>query len=101
MPDHHHDHGVVGLGFLRDFAQIRLDIRARGFGAVERFDFRLRLDLVQKFVEILGPAAESRVILRFAAQAGGDARIALAGRSVERLRGVRDTLGESAQSWPL
>ena len=28
-------------------------------------------------------------------------RIALAGRSTERLRAVRDTLGESAQSWPL
>lgn len=29
------------------------------------------------------------------------ARIALAGRSTDRLRAVRDTLGESAQSWPL
>ena len=37
----------------------------------------------------------------YLAQAGGDARIALAGRSTERLRAVRDTLGESAQSWPL
>ncbi|MGO9157675.1 saccharopine dehydrogenase family protein [Mycobacterium sp.] len=37
----------------------------------------------------------------YLAQASGDARIALAGRSTERLRAVRDTLGESAQSWPL
>ncbi|WP_197513513.1 trans-acting enoyl reductase family protein, partial [Mycobacterium sp. E2462] len=29
------------------------------------------------------------------------ARIALAGRSTDRLRAVRDTLGEPAQSWPL
>jgi short subunit dehydrogenase-like uncharacterized protein len=33
--------------------------------------------------------------------AGGDARIALAGRSQDKLRAVRDTLGEKAQSWPL
>ena len=31
----------------------------------------------------------------------GGARIALAGRSPEKLRAVRDTLGESAQSWEL
>jgi short subunit dehydrogenase-like uncharacterized protein len=34
-------------------------------------------------------------------RAGGDARIALAGRSTERLRAVRDTLGDRAQSWLL
>lgn len=32
---------------------------------------------------------------------GGGARIALAGRSSERLLAVRETLGEAAQSWPL
>ena len=37
----------------------------------------------------------------YLAQAGGDARVALAGRSKERLSAVRETLGESAQSWPL
>ena len=39
--------------------------------------------------------------LAYLAAAGGDARIALAGRSAERLRAVRDSLGEAAQSWPL
>ena len=34
-------------------------------------------------------------------RAGGDARIALAGRSTERLTAVRDTLGDKARSWPL
>jgi short subunit dehydrogenase-like uncharacterized protein len=33
--------------------------------------------------------------------AGGGARIALAGRSPERLAAIRATLGESAQSWPI
>ncbi|BBZ43183.1 saccharopine dehydrogenase family protein [Mycobacterium parmense] len=34
-------------------------------------------------------------------RSGQDARIALAGRSPDRLRAVRDGLGEPAQSWPL
>ena len=42
-----------------------------------------------------------KLTAEYLAQAGGDARIALAGRSTERLRAVRDSLGESAQSWPL
>jgi short subunit dehydrogenase-like uncharacterized protein len=42
-----------------------------------------------------------KLTAQYLAQAGGDARIGLAGRSTERLRAVRDTLGESAQSWPL
>jgi short subunit dehydrogenase-like uncharacterized protein len=37
----------------------------------------------------------------YLARSGGDARVALAGRSRERLLAVRETLGESAQSWPL
>ncbi|KAA8961612.1 trans-acting enoyl reductase family protein [Mycobacterium sp.] len=37
----------------------------------------------------------------YLAGAGGNARIALAGRSVERLRTVRETLGAAAQSWPI
>ena len=37
----------------------------------------------------------------YLARTGGDARIALAGRSQDRLRAVRQTLGDSAQSWPL
>ncbi len=37
----------------------------------------------------------------YLAHSGSDARIALAGRSADRLRAVRDTLGESAQSWPV
>ncbi len=42
-----------------------------------------------------------RLTAEYLARAGGQARIALAGRSIERLRAVRDTLGESAQSWQL
>jgi len=37
----------------------------------------------------------------YLATAGGGARIALAGRSPERLAAIRATLGESAQSWPI
>ena len=37
----------------------------------------------------------------YLAKAGGDARIALAGRSPDKLLAVRETLGEAAQSWPL
>jgi len=37
----------------------------------------------------------------YLARAGGDARIALAGRSQDKLRAIRDTLGEKAQSWEL
>lgn len=42
-----------------------------------------------------------RLTAEYLAQVGGDTRIALAGRSAERLRAVRETLGESARSWPL
>jgi short subunit dehydrogenase-like uncharacterized protein len=37
----------------------------------------------------------------YLARAGGGARIALAGRSQDKLLAVRETLGETAQSWPL
>ncbi|OBH05562.1 MULTISPECIES: trans-acting enoyl reductase family protein [unclassified Mycobacterium] len=37
----------------------------------------------------------------YLARAGAGARIALAGRSPDRLRAVRDTLGESARDWPI
>ncbi|MGB3482835.1 MAG: saccharopine dehydrogenase NADP-binding domain-containing protein [Mycobacterium sp.] len=37
----------------------------------------------------------------YLAKAGGDARIALAGRSPEKLLAVRESLGPEAQSWPL
>jgi len=42
-----------------------------------------------------------KLTAEYLARAGGGARIALAGRSTQRLRAVRDTLGESAQSWEL
>ena len=42
-----------------------------------------------------------KLTAEYLARAGGDARIALAGRSTERLLAVRNTLGESAQSWPI
>jgi short subunit dehydrogenase-like uncharacterized protein len=40
-----------------------------------------------------------KLTAEYLARAGTGARIALAGRSAERLRAVRDTLGEAAQSW--
>jgi short subunit dehydrogenase-like uncharacterized protein len=42
-----------------------------------------------------------KLTAQYLARAGGAARIALAGRSTERLLAVRDTLGEAAQSWGL
>jgi short subunit dehydrogenase-like uncharacterized protein len=42
-----------------------------------------------------------KLTAEYLARAGGTARIALAGRSTDRLRAIRDTLGESAQSWQL
>lgn len=37
----------------------------------------------------------------YLSRAAGSARIALAGRSAGKLRAVRDTLGDSARSWPI
>ena len=42
-----------------------------------------------------------KLTAEYLARSGGDARIALAGRSAERLAKVRETLGAVAQSWPL
>jgi short subunit dehydrogenase-like uncharacterized protein len=42
-----------------------------------------------------------RLTAEYLARAGGDARIALAGRSTDRLLAIRETLGEAAQSWPV
>jgi short subunit dehydrogenase-like uncharacterized protein len=42
-----------------------------------------------------------KLTAEYLARAAGDARIALAGRSPDRLRAVRETLAESAQSWPI
>lgn len=42
-----------------------------------------------------------KLTAEYLAGAAGDARIALAGRSTERLARVRETLGAAAQSWPL
>ena len=41
-----------------------------------------------------------KLTAQYLARAGGSARIALAGRSTNRLVAVRDTLGEAAQAWP-
>ena len=40
-----------------------------------------------------------KLTAEYLARAAGDARIALAGRSTERVLAIRDTLGEAAQSW--
>jgi short subunit dehydrogenase-like uncharacterized protein len=42
-----------------------------------------------------------KLTAQYLARAGGDARIALAGRSSDRLHAVRETLGTAAQSWPI
>lgn len=42
-----------------------------------------------------------KLTAEYLARAGGDARVALAGRSPDKLLAVRETLGQSAQSWPL
>jgi short subunit dehydrogenase-like uncharacterized protein len=42
-----------------------------------------------------------KLTAEYLAKTGGPARIALAGRSPERLAAVRATLGEAAQSWPI
>jgi short subunit dehydrogenase-like uncharacterized protein len=42
-----------------------------------------------------------KLTAEYLSRAGGGPRIALAGRSAERLREVRATLGESAAGWPL
>jgi short subunit dehydrogenase-like uncharacterized protein len=42
-----------------------------------------------------------KLTAEYLARAGAGARIALAGRSPDRLRAIRDTLGEAAQSWPI
>lgn len=42
-----------------------------------------------------------KLTAEYLARAGGTAGIALAGRSTERLLAIRETLGESAQSWPV
>jgi len=42
-----------------------------------------------------------KLTAEYLAKAAGDARIALAGRSHDKLLAVRDTLGEAAQSWEL
>lgn len=42
-----------------------------------------------------------KLTAEYLARSGGDARIALAGRSHDKLLAVRDTLGDKAQSWEL
>jgi short subunit dehydrogenase-like uncharacterized protein len=42
-----------------------------------------------------------KLTAEYLAKAGGAARIALAGRSPDKLLAVRETLGEAAQAWPL
>jgi short subunit dehydrogenase-like uncharacterized protein len=42
-----------------------------------------------------------KLTAEYLARAGGDIRIALAGRSPDKVLAVRETLGESAQSWPI
>ncbi len=42
-----------------------------------------------------------KLTAEYLAKAGGDAGIALAGRSQDKLVAVRDSLGPAAQSWPL
>src|SRR6476620_5054557 len=61
--------------------------------AVEQREFDIVLYGATGFV--------GKLTARYLAQAGGAARVALAGRSLDRLRAVRDTLPEAARAWPL
>ncbi len=42
-----------------------------------------------------------KLTAEYLSRAGGDARIALAGRSTDRILAVRETLGQAAQAWPI
>ncbi|GAY15439.1 trans-acting enoyl reductase family protein [Mycobacterium sp. shizuoka-1] len=42
-----------------------------------------------------------KLTAEYLARAGGGARVALAGRSPDKLLAVRESLGEAAQSWPI
>jgi short subunit dehydrogenase-like uncharacterized protein len=42
-----------------------------------------------------------KLTAEYLARAGGDARIALAGRSTDKVLAVRDSLGDKAQAWPI
>jgi short subunit dehydrogenase-like uncharacterized protein len=42
-----------------------------------------------------------KLTAEYLARAGGDIRVALAGRSPDKLLAVRETLGEAAQAWPI
>ncbi|MEN4451008.1 saccharopine dehydrogenase NADP-binding domain-containing protein [Mycobacterium sp. SM3041] len=42
-----------------------------------------------------------RLTAEYLAKAGGSARIALAGRSADKVRAVQESLGEAAQNWPI
>src|SRR5258708_13453201 len=42
-----------------------------------------------------------KLTAEYLARAGGDARIALAGRPTERVLALRETLAESAREWPI
>ena len=42
-----------------------------------------------------------KLTAQYLATVGGEAKIALAGRSTERLSGIRESLGEAARSWQL
>ncbi len=42
-----------------------------------------------------------KLTAEYLARSGGDVRVALAGRSPDKLLKVRETLGESAQNWPI
>jgi len=42
-----------------------------------------------------------KLTAEYLAQRGGNARIALAGRSADKVLAVRESLGETAQSWPI
>jgi short subunit dehydrogenase-like uncharacterized protein len=42
-----------------------------------------------------------KLTAEYLAKTGGDARIALAGRSTDKVLAVRDSLGDKAQAWPI
>src|SRR4029079_3302258 len=62
------------------------------------------MSAAQRELDIIVYGATSfvgKLTAEYLARAGADARIALAGRSPDKLLRVRETLGDKAQSWPL
>ncbi|MDT5226166.1 MAG: hypothetical protein QOG19_3573, partial [Mycobacterium sp.] len=99
MPGYTARHFVVSAGIGGDYRGDRADpVLREARSSVGRVT-----ETPREFDIILYGATGfvGKLTAEYLARAGGDARIALAGRSTYRLEAVRKTLGKDAQSWPL